>query len=76
MEVKTADSVLNFKVKLEEFKQKCISNSVRNYCYFWEVSDEVLSKIEGTNYIENKDKHIQFLMLNPHVAKKQFVNLG
>lgn len=76
VEVKTADSVLNFKVKLEEFKQKCISNSVRNDCYFWEVSDEVLSKIEGTNYIENKDKHIQFLMLNPHVAKKQFVNLG
>ena len=77
-EVKSAESVLSFKVKLESFKKSVTSqaiNYVRSDCYFWEVSHEVLSRIEGINYLENKLKHNEYLWFNPHVAKKRFVNL-
>ena len=33
------------------------------YCdhHHWKVSDEVISKIEGDNYLENKSKHNDYL---------------
>ena len=42
---------------------------------FWEISDEVLNKIEGVNYLENKLKHNKYLKDNPIVAKKKFINI-
>ena len=71
--VKNADSVLNFKIKLENFKTENISKS--NTGNFWEVSDEVIFRIEGTNYLENKERHNEYLRNNTHVAKKRFVNI-
>ena len=41
----------------------------------WELSNEVLDRIEGNNYIENKKVHNEYLKLNPFVAKKKFINL-
>ena len=69
--VKSSSSVLDFKIKLEDFKKHNIANTGQ----FWEVSTEVLCRIEGNNYIENKEKHNQYLWFNPHVAKKKFINL-
>ena len=43
--------------------------------HFWEVSNEVLCRIEGNNYSENDEKHnYQYLWFNPRVAKKRFIN--
>ena len=48
---------------------------MRNDSHFWEVSSEVLARIEGSGYLENKEKHNDYLYLNPHVAQKRFINL-
>jgi hypothetical protein len=74
-EVKNSETVLSFKVKLEVFKKDTISKSIVNDCHFWNVSTEVLSRIEGNNYVDNKIKHNEYLWFNPHVAKKRFINL-
>ena len=58
---KNCESVLSFKIQLEEFKKRCLANSMSNDSYFWEISDIVLSKIEGSNYIINKVKHNEYL---------------
>ena len=69
-----AESVDNFKVRLEDFKRKeCDLHVDRGN--FWEVSDIVLSKIEGPSYISNKAKHNEYLKRNPYAAKKRFINL-
>ena len=66
-------SVNEFKINLEEFK---VNNKVDSNCdNFWNVSDSVLSKIEGPSYLENKAKHKSYLMINPFAAKKNFINL-
>ena len=71
--VKMSSSVDNFKINLEEFK---VANlQIKSGENFWDVSDEVLSRIEGNSYLERKVKHNKFLKDNPFVAKKQFVNL-
>ena len=40
-----------------------------------EESGEVLKRIEGNDYIENKEKHNEYLKLHPFVAKKKFINI-
>ena len=42
---------------------------------YWEVSDILLSKIEGSNYLENKKRHIDYLRQNPYAARKCGINL-
>ena len=42
---------------------------------FWEIYDEVLNRIEGVNYLENKLKHNIYLKDNPIVAQKWFINI-
>ena len=74
-EVKTSETVLSFKVNLEKFKKENISNGSVNESHFWNVSNEVVSKIEGSNYAQNKVKHNEYLWFHPHVAKKKFINL-
>ena len=73
LSVKISDTVNSFKVSLENFKKANLDNDVLGH--FWEVSYEVLSKIEGPNYLANKVKHNEYLWFNPQVAKKRFINL-
>ena len=70
---KCSESVNDFKISLEGFKCSCPDIDTGN---FWEVSDLVLSKIEGNNYLENKEKHVKFLTQNPSVAKRKGINIG
>ena len=42
---------------------------------FFNVSDEVLARIEGASYISNKEKDNDYLWFHPYVAKKRFINL-
>ena len=43
--------------------------------FFWNVSNEVLIRIEGASYASNKEKHNDYLWFHPYVAKKRFINL-
>ena len=52
-----------------------ISKSITNDCFFWNVSNEVLVRIEGASYVSNKEKHNNYLWFHPYVAKKRFINL-
>ena len=48
-----------FKSNLELFKNSNILIDTGN---FWEVSNEVLHKIEGPHYLLNKQKHNEYLL--------------
>ena len=45
--------------------------------HFWNVSNEVLGRIQGINYIyvNNKEKHNEYLRSNPQFAKQRFISL-
>ena len=73
LKVKLSDSVNSFKRNLQVFKMENIDKACVGH--FWEISDEVLSRIEGPSYVANKDKHNAYLKLNPYLAKKKFINL-
>jgi len=75
IEVKSSSSLNVFKSNLEIFKSK--TKALGDSCpgNFWQISDEVLNRIEGVNYLENKIRHNSFLKDNPIVAKKKFVNI-
>ena len=73
--VKNSSSVNDFKINLEVFKNDCISKGISENHHHWTVSEEVISKIEGGNYLENKRKFNEYAWFHPHVAKKQFINL-
>ena len=54
-----------------------ISNiNIENSDHFWEVSETILSKIEGDSYSKNRKAHIEFLLDNPKVAKRRGVNIS
>ena len=74
-DVKNSVTVLSFKIKLEGFKKDMISKSITNDCFFWNVSNEVLIRIEGARNASNKEKHNDYLWFHPYVAKKRFINL-
>ena len=72
MYCKESVDVANFKINLERFKKESIHSSKDNY---WEVSDIVISKIEGNpNYLANKNNHNMYLLENPRVARKKGIN--
>ena len=75
IEVKISSSFNVFKSNLEVFKCKTKSLGICNTGNFWEISDEVLNRIEGVNYLENKLKHNTYLKDNPIVAQKKFINI-
>ena len=74
--VKNSYSVTNFKINLEVFKKDCISKGICEDYHHWMISSNVMDRIEGENYYENKRKHNDSLWFHPHLAKKQFINLN
>ena len=71
--VRNSVSVIDFKINLEEFKK---TNNLVDTGNFWEVSNIVLAKIEGVNYIEKKKQQVQYLYKNPCVAKRKGINIS
>ena len=65
-----APNINSFKNRLESYKLDCISSANERPGNFWELSDAVLSRIEGANYADNKSSFNEFLKRNPYVAKK------
>ena len=41
---------------------------------FWEVSNKILCKIEGPDYLENKSAQNSYLV-NPQVVKRKNINI-
>ena len=56
-----APNINSFKNRLESYKLDCISSANERPGNFWELSDAVLSRIEGANYADNKSSHNEFL---------------
>ena len=52
-----AQSIDNFKFMLEGYKLRHINGNVIDTGHFWELSNEVLDRIEGYNYIDYKKVH-------------------
>ena len=51
------------------------SSNFINSDHFWDVSRQMIDKIEGNpNYSINKNKFNEFLLENPFVAKKKGIN--
>ena len=74
--VKNSSSINCFKSNLESFKNQIVSSGVSGQGHFWELSNEVLDRIENNNYMLNKEKHNVYLKSNPFVAKKKFININ
>ena len=72
-DIKMAPNINSFKNRLESYKLDCISSVNECLRNFWELSDAVLSHIEGANYADNKSSHNEFLKRN--VAKRKFINM-
>ena len=71
VDIKLSESIDNFKINLENYKKS--SNSLTGN--YWEISYLILDKIEGSNYLNNKAKHNEYLESNPWVARKRYINL-
>ena len=41
-------------MKMKQFKKKCFVNSLSKDNSFWEELAEIIPRINGSNYIENK----------------------
>ena len=63
-------------MSLESFKKDMISKKVVNVFHFWNVSNEVIERIEGPSYVSNKIRHNEYLLSHPFVAKNRFINLS
>ena len=74
-DIKMAPNINSFKNRLESYRLDCISSVNERPGNFWELSDVVLSSIEGANYADNKSSHNEFLKRNPYVAKRKFINM-
>ena len=70
-DVKNSQSLDIFKSNLELYKNKTRALGISGTGNYWEISDDVLNRIEGGNYLEE----ITHLKDNPLVAKKKFINL-
>ena len=59
-----------------KFKVAGISGNVNLNGQFWELENDVLQRIEGSGYLENKLLQNEYLKLNPVFAKKKFININ
>ena len=76
-EVRNASSLNGFKSGIEKFKWGTISLGQSESGNYWDLSYEVLKRIESANYLDNKITHNEYIGENPFVivAKKKFINL-
>jgi hypothetical protein len=75
IEIRNCTSVDNFKSSLGSFRSKLVSTGNVSG-QFWEVSYQVLDKIESDSYLINKESHNNYLRSNPFVAKRKGINIG
>ena len=73
IEVEISSSLNIFKSNLEIFNRKTIA--LKGCCSgnFWEISYEVMNRIEGLNYLENKIRHDRFLKITLVLLKRNLL---
>ena len=75
-DVKMASPLNMLKSNLELYKNKTGALGIPGSGNNWElISDDVLNRIEGGSYLDNKMRHNEFLKDNPFAAKGKFINL-
>ena len=74
-DVKNSEFLDIFKCNLELFKSKTRALGISGCVNCWEISSEVLKRIEAGSYLENKMRHNEYLKENPLAARKKFINL-
>ena len=65
--------VNSFKENLDIYKQE--NSNFLDRGNFWEISREVLNKIEGPYYARNKSVQNSYILANPKVAKRKYLLL-
>ena len=71
LHVKKAKSINDFKVKLENYKNKYMHDSSNNY---WEISNMIIDRIEeNVHYLSNKRKFNDNLVDNPYVSIRALI---
>ena len=73
--VRESETVDGFKCNLEGFKMNCIATGLKSQLYYWNISNEILTRIETPSYLENRVKQVEYLKAHPYLAKKKFFNL-
>ena len=71
--VKMSADVNSFKENLDIYKED--NSNLLDRGNYWEISHEVLNKIEGPNYARNKSVQNFYLLANPKVAKRKGINI-
>ena len=66
--VKMAEDIDSFKCRLEDYKKNCFDKK-GNY---WELSEEIFKRINDAN----RQQYVDFMIVNPHIAKRKFVNVN
>ena len=69
--VKVSKNVDSFKKNLEIHKKNSI-NTGNNY---WDISEEVLAKIEATTSEASRCNYVEYMKENPWVAKRRGINI-
>ena len=67
--IKDAESTQCFKMQLEAFKKANITSTG----HYWELSEEIFSKIDSKQ--QNRDNYVSYMIENPSVAKRRFINI-
>ena len=70
VEVKLSKSAENFKVNLQNYKVK--SSDIKGN--FWDVSKEVINRIDTPSSLAGRSKFNQFVIDNPWYARKRGIN--
>ena len=77
--VKLSSDVHSFKVNLQKYKDKSLSDmyNVGNVGLgnFWEVSEHVLNRIEPPSSVVNRPAFCEYMIENPWVARRRGINL-
>ena len=74
-DVKNASSLNIFKNALDSYKNDCLSSGLYRSGNYWNLSYEVLNRIEDNFYLDNKQLFNEYLKDNPFVAQRKFINI-
>ena len=69
--VKRSDDVNSFKINLDKFKKSAFYIEGN----FWDVSREIIERIDTPSQNLNRKKHADFLRDHPWIAKKRGINI-
>ena len=75
--VKQSTSVDNFKTNLRVFKSQHLNNkhSIDSIGNFWEVSEQILQRIEPPSSVSSRAAFCEYLHKNPWMAKRKGINI-